>query len=358
MAGISSPTAGENTGSSAGTASATGCSTAGSYAALITPESRKTPVAGVSSTVTSGIAFAVSQVEASWLARSSSASQGLTEPAIHELTLRLVSGCTLGATSATSTSGRATSGMTTSATGGGGGGAATNGSSNGALTTLGSTGSSFTGCGLDGTSASIVLRQSSGAGELEIAGSASRFCANSAASSSVIAKLFFSIDGAHPDVCVFSEPIPEPMPEKAVSRQSVCPAGVSPTVSSIAELMRQLPVLEVSSGSSSSSAFAEFPQFRSGAVCVLEEIANTASSSGVAVSSRLPNASGCAPVAIVSGAGRGAENTGVPKSSSRSGTNIGVGGAILGGGATGIGCGFVAVGIGGGGVEAASPSVT
>ena len=208
-------------------------------------------------------------------------------------------------------------GAATSETGGAGGGTARNGARNGSLASGAddsvTTGASFSGCGMVGRTASIALLQSWRTGELVIAGSPSRLRANSAASSSVIAKLFFSIDGAHPAFCVF----PEPIPENAASRQSVCPAGVSLTVSSIAELMRQLPVFDDSSASSSSSVPAELPQSRSGALC-FGEIANTASSSGVAVSSKLPNASGCALVAIVSGDGRGAENTGVPKSSSRS----------------------------------------
>src|SRR5882724_3028470 len=237
-------------------------------------------------------------------------------PAIHELTFGPSSGGEMGARAATS------------GTEGGGGGTAKNGATKGSLTAgandFSTIGSSSVGCGIVGRTASIALPQSWRTGEFVIAGSPSRLRANSAASSSVIAKLFFSIDGAHPAFCVCSEPIPE----NAASRQSVCPAGVSLTLSSIAELMRQLPVFDVSSGSCSSSGLAELPQSRSGAVC-FGEIANTASSSGVAVSSKLPNASGCALVAIVRGAERGTENTGVPKSSSRSCSDAGAGGAIL-----------------------------
>src|SRR5882724_2589935 len=268
-------------------------------------------------------------------------------PAIHELTFGPSSGGEMGARAATS------------GTEGGGGGTAKNGATKGSLTAgandFSTIGSSSVGCGIVGRTASISLPQSWRTGALVIAGSPSRLRANSAASSSVIAKLFFSMDGAHPAFGVCSEPIPE----KAASRQSICPAGISLAVSSIAELMCQLPVFDDSSGSSSSSALAKLLQSRSGAICVWGEIANTASSSGVAVSSRLPNASGCELVAIVNGEGRGTENTGVPKSSSRSCTNTGVAGVIL---VAGCGCVFVATGMGGGAVdvvvEAGVPNAT
>src|SRR5439155_576310 len=92
----------------------------------------------------------------------------------------------------------------------------------------------------------------------------------------------------------------------------------------------------------------ELPQSLSGAACVVGEIANTASSSVVDESSKLPKASGCAPLPMVNGFERDG-GAGAANSSSGDVANAGSGG----GGTTrgeGAGSDFAATGIGGGGV--------
>src|SRR5207245_374386 len=99
---------------------------------------------------------------------------------------------------------------------------------------------------------------------------------------------------------------------------------------------------------SSSAAAEELPQSLSGTACVVGEIANTASSSVVDESSKLPKASGCAPLPMVKGFERD-DGTGAANSSSGDVAEAGSGG----GGTTrgeGAGSDFAATGIGGGGV--------
>src|SRR5215468_966835 len=137
-----------------------------------------------------------------------------------------------------------------------------------------------------------------------------------------MARLFFSTEGAH-SWYDFSATTPA----KAASRQSVCPAGASLAVSSI-ESERQAALLESSSSTSSSASTALWPQSRSGAMRLPEEVVNTASSS-VGASSSEPKASGWSALSMLTGAGR-EEKTGTPRSISGSGAGGGGGGGTFG----------------------------
>jgi len=90
-------------------------------------------------------------------------------------------------------------------------------------------------------------------------------------------------------VCAFSEAIPE----NAASRQSVWPAGTSSRFP--AGNYAPAAVIRIFLASPSSAAAKNFPNLVR-AACVVGEIANTASSSEVDESSKLPKASGCAPL--------------------------------------------------------------
>src|SRR5215470_4396619 len=153
-----------------------------------------------------------------------------------------------------------------------------------------------------------------------------------------MARLFFSTEGAH-SWYDFSATTPA----KAASRQSVCPAGASLAVSSI-ESERQAALLESSSSTSSSASTALWPQSRSGAMRLPEEVVNTASSS-VGASSSEPKASGWSALSMFTGAGR--EKAGTPRSISGSGAGGGGGGTFGKGGgpafATGTGGGGTAL---------------
>src|SRR5262249_12238120 len=146
-----------------------------------------------------GAVFAVSHVDDRSFARCSSASQGLNAPAIQEFSAGT------GSAACTSVCSLLAGSESTGSETGGAGASSTVGAA-ATSTDAGGAGASVTGAGLSKI-ALIAFDQSSGPRVVVSAASGCWAFASSTASSSVIARLFFSTEGAH-SLYAFSAPIP------------------------------------------------------------------------------------------------------------------------------------------------------